>query len=143
MVPLKVYYFNTGCCAEEIINTMGATYDIERLGIQFVKEPELADLLLIGVAVTKKLKQEIVATYEKMYHPKYVIALGACAISGGVYQKSSTYGVEEGLDRVLPVDLYIPGCPPRPESIMHGIIKLQESICGHKKNDRNNRSAHR
>jgi len=117
--------FGLACCAIEMMATGAARFDLDRLGILFRASPRQADCIIIAGTVTKKMLPVIQTVYEQMPEPKYVIAMGACACSGGIFD---TYSVVQGIDEVLPVDVYIPGCPPRPEGLLYGIIKLQEKI---------------
>lgn len=117
--------FGLACCAIEMMATGAARFDLDRLGILFRASPRQADCIIIAGTVTKKMLPVIQTVYEQMPEPKYVIAMGACACSGGIFD---TYSVVQGVDEALPVDVYIPGCPPRPEGLLFGIIKLQEKI---------------
>jgi NADH-quinone oxidoreductase subunit B len=117
--------FGLACCAIEMMATGAARFDLDRLGILFRASPRQADCIVIAGTVTKKMMPAIKTVYEQMPEPKYVIAMGACACSGGIFD---TYSVVQGIDEYLPVDVYIPGCPPRPEGLLFGIIKLQEKI---------------
>jgi NADH-quinone oxidoreductase subunit B len=117
--------FGLACCAIEMMATGAARFDLDRLGILFRASPRQADCIVIAGTVTKKMMPAIKTVYEQMPEPKYVIAMGACACSGGIFD---TYSVVQGIDEYLPVDVYIPGCPPRPEGLLYGIIKLQEKI---------------
>lgn len=117
--------FGLACCAIEMMATGAARFDLDRFGIIFRASPRQSDCIIIAGTVTKKMLPVIMTVYEQMPEPKYVIAMGACACSGGVFD---TYSVVQGIDEHLPVDVYIPGCPPRPEGLIFGLIKLQEKI---------------
>ncbi len=117
--------FGLACCAIEMMAAGAARFDLDRFGILFRASPRQADLIIVAGTVTKKMLPVIRTVYEQMPEPKYVIAMGACACSGGVFD---TYSVVQGIDEELPVDVYIPGCPPRPEGLIYGLVKLQEKI---------------
>ena len=117
--------FGLACCAIEMMATGAARFDLDRLGVLFRASPRQSDVIVIAGTVTKKMLPVIETVYEQMPEPKYVIAMGACACSGGVVD---TYSTVQGIDEALPVDVYVPGCPPRPESLLYGIGKLQEKI---------------
>ncbi len=131
----SLWYFSTGqgCCADELFETFGARYDIERFGCQPQVDPRQADLLIVAGMVNYKSAQHLKAIYDSMLSPKYVIAVGACANCGGAFAPEMSYSVVPGVDRIIPVDVYVPGCPPRPEAIMNGLIALQEKIRGHER----------
>lgn len=122
-------HFNTGACNGcdiEVLATITPLYDPERFGIRLAPSIRHGDILVVTGGVTKKSAERLKRLYEQMPEPKYVIAVGACACSGGVFQNS--YSMVLGVDKVVPVDMYIPGCPPRPEAIIDGIIKLLKNI---------------
>jgi len=117
--------FGLACCAIEMMATGAARFDLDRMGILFRASPRQADVIIVAGTVTKKMLPVIKTVYEQMPEPRYVIAMGACASSGGIFD---TYSTVQGVDEELPVDVYIPGCPPRPEGLLYGLMKLQEQI---------------
>ena len=120
------YPFITACCGIEYMSTACAHYDLDRFGAGLTRfSPRQADMLLVVGTVTHKLAPVLKTVYDQMTEPKWVVAFGTCAVSGGIY---NNYAVVQGIDRIIPVDIYIPGCPPRPESVLDGLIKLQEKI---------------
>jgi len=119
--------FGLACCAIEMIAASMAKFDIARFGSEvFRPSPRQADLLIVSGTVTKKMTPQVVRLWNQMPEPKYCIAMGACAISGGPFKQG--YNVLKGIDRFIPVDIYIPGCPPRPEALLNGLMALQEKI---------------
>ncbi len=121
--------FGLACCAIEMIATTMARYDLARFGAEvFRPSPRQADLMIVSGTVTKKMAPQVARLYNQMAEPRYVIAMGACAISGGPFKQG--YNVLKGIDRYIPVDVHIPGCPPRPEALMHAFITLQKKIDG-------------
>lgn len=120
------YPFVTACCGMEFMSTAGPKYDIARFGAEFPRfSPRQADLLIIVGTITEKMGPVLWRIYEQITEPKWVIAFGVCASTGGFYQN---YNTMPGADQVVPVDVYIPGCPPRPEQVLDGLILLQERI---------------
>ncbi|WP_266362857.1 NADH-quinone oxidoreductase subunit B [Tellurirhabdus rosea] len=116
--------FATSCCGIEFMATMGAHYDIARFGAERPSfSPRQADVLLVAGTIAKKMAPILKQVYLQMAEPRWVIAIGACASSGGIFD---TYSVLQGIDRVIPVDVYVPGCPPRPEQILDGLMQVQE-----------------
>jgi NADH-quinone oxidoreductase subunit B len=119
--------FGLACCAIEMIAVAAARFDIARFGAEiFRPSPRQADLMIVSGTVTKKMAPQVVRIWNQMPEPKYCIAMGACSISGGPFKEG--YNVLKGIDRFIPVDVYIPGCPPRPEALLNGFIELQKII---------------
>ena len=118
--------FATSCCGIEFMATMGSNYDLSRFGMERMSfSPRQADLLIVAGTISKKLGPVLKKVYEQMAEPKWVLSVGACAPSGGIFD---TYSVLQGIDRVIPVDVYVPGCPPRPEQIIDGIMRIHELV---------------
>lgn len=119
--------FGLACCAIEMICTAASRYDLARFGMEVMRpSPRQSDLMIISGTVTKKMVPQIVRLYNQMPDPKYVLAMGACASGGGPFKEG--YNVVSGIDKYVPVDVYIPGCPPTPQALLHGLMKLQEKI---------------
>ena len=118
--------FATSCCGIEFMAVMGSHYDIARFGSERLSfSPRQSDMLLVMGTISKKMGPVLRQVYEQMAEPRWVIAVGACASSGGIFD---TYSVLQGIDKVIPVDVYVPGCPPRPEQILDGVMRLQELV---------------
>lgn len=118
--------FGLACCAIEMISTYMAHHDLDRFGVVTWPSPRQSDVLIVSGTVTKKMAPAVKLLYDQMPSPKWVIAMGSCAINGGPFARYDR--VLQGVDQIIPVDIYIPGCPPRPEALMDGILKLQEKI---------------
>lgn len=118
--------FATSCCGIEFMATMGSTYDLARFGAERPSfSPRQSDMLLVMGTIAKKMGPVLKQVYIQMAEPRWVIAVGACASSGGIFD---TYSVLQGIDEVIPVDVYVPGCPPRPEAILDGVMRLQDIV---------------
>lgn len=121
-----LYPFITACCGMEFMSVAGPRYDIDRFGAALPRfSPRQADLLMVVGTISHKQAPILVKVYNQMVEPKWVFAYGACTVSGGMYDN---YATVQGIDTLIPVDIYVPGCPPRPEMVIDGLIKLQESV---------------
>ena len=118
--------YGTACCGIELMSVMGPKYDLARFGAEVVRfSPRQSDLLLVAGTITEKMAPILLRIYQQMLEPKYVISMGACASSGGFYR---AYHVLQGIDKIIPVDVFVPGCPPTPEAVLDGIMVLQKMI---------------
>lgn len=126
--PWAIHFNSGGCngCDIEILATLTPRYDLERFGVKLQGSPRHADVLICTGPVTRQARERLLRVYEQMPEPKFVVAVGSCAISGGVFQ--DCYNCLGGVDQVIPVDVYVPGCPPRPQAIIDGLMKLLDSL---------------
>jgi NADH-quinone oxidoreductase subunit B len=123
---LYPFTFATACCGIEVMGAFGTHYDVSRFGAEVVRfSPRQADVLLVAGTINFKMAPVLKRIYDQMLEPKWVIAMGACASSGGMF---NNYTVLQGVDKIFPVDIHVPGCPPRPEALMEGIVRLHEKI---------------
>mgnify|MGYP003958660759 CR=1 FL=1 len=121
------FQFGLACCAIEMMSAAASRHDLERLGMMPRSSPRQADVMIVAGTVTYKMAAVTRKIYDQMPEPKWVIAMGACASSGGIFD---TYATVQGVDEIVPVDIYLPGCPPRPEALIHAVMELQEKIKG-------------
>lgn len=118
--------FGTSCCGIEMMATLAADYDMARFGAEAIRfSPRQADMLIVAGIINLKMAPILKTVYDQMAEPKFVISMGACASSGGIF---NVYSVLQGIDTMIPVDVYVPGCPPSPEGLMHAVLKLQEKV---------------
>ena len=118
--------FGTACCAIELMATLSARYDLARFGAEAIKfSPRQSDLMIVAGRISIKMMPILIKIYEQMHEPTWVISMGACSSSGGVFD---TYTLVQGIDQFIPVDVYVPGCPPRPEGLINAVMKIQDQI---------------
>ncbi len=123
--------FGLACCAIEMMATGASRFDLARFGAEvFRPSPRQSDVMIVSGTINHKIAPAVQTLYDQMPEPKWVIAMGNCAISGGPFVFKGQYGVVEGVDKLFPVDVYVPGCPPRPEALIEGILKLEEKLTG-------------
>lgn len=122
--------FGLACCAIEMMQTGGPRADLDRFGAVFRATPRQSDLMIVAGTLTYKMASRLRRLYDQMPEPKYVLSMGSCANCGGLFQLS--YSVLKGVDKIVPVDVYVPGCPPRPEALTEGLLKIQEKVMNEK-----------
>lgn len=126
--------FGLACCAIEMMATGAARFDLARFGAEvFRPSPRQCDVMIVAGTISKKMAPAVQVLYDQMPEPKWVIAMGNCAISGGPFVYDGQYGIVEGAEELFPVDVFIPGCPPRPEALIEGILELEEKVTGHRR----------
>ena len=129
---LGMLFLDLACCGVEMTQVCGGRYDIERFGSTIQTHPRHADLMIVAGTITHKIAKRIQALYHEMPQSKYVMALGSCTSSGSPFSWEQSYSTVCGADKLFPVDVYVPGCPPRPEAILHGLLLLQKKISNQK-----------
>jgi NADH-quinone oxidoreductase subunit B len=126
--------FGLACCAIEMMAAGAARFDLARFGAEvFRPSPRQCDVMIVAGTISKKMAPAVQTLYDQMPEPKWVIAMGNCAISGGPFAYEGQYGIIEGADKLFPVDIFIPGCPPRPEALIEGILELEEKVAGYRR----------
>ena len=120
--------FGLACCAIEMMSAHMSHHDLDRFGIVTWPSPRQADVMIVAGTVVKKMAEPISLLYEQMPAPKWAIAMGGCTIDGGPFKYPGQYAIVEGADKIIPVDVYVPGCPPRPEALLYGLMRLQDKI---------------
>ena len=126
--------FGLACCAIEMMATGASRFDLARFGAEvFRPSPRQCDVMIVAGTISKKMAPAVQTLYDQMPEPKWVIAMGNCAISGGPFAFEGQYGIVEGAEQLFPVDVFIPGCPPRPEALIEGILELEEKVTGHRR----------
>jgi NADH-quinone oxidoreductase subunit B len=126
--------FGLACCAIEMMAAGAARFDLARFGAEvFRPSPRQCDVMIVAGTISKKMAPAVQTLYDQMPEPKWVIAMGNCAISGGPFVYEGQYGIIEGADKLFPVDIFIPGCPPRPEALIEGILELEEKVSGYRR----------